>query len=200
MNYRTPKLTNLRPANDTPSWSEPRRPSPAVIIHSSASTGDLKVMSFSLYYYTLGLAKDCERYLALRPRNPPQSQPVKTPSTHPRLVLSPPSWQNFYPKLFVHLVSATPMTFIPTGETWQLSGSQVVDWVRGLDAGGLVASTPLIREVILLDTNAELLQNLYLILTIGSHVDQQMSDAGDRLGLALRVSSAQPLTYRVLLD
>ncbi|KAF8595989.1 hypothetical protein BDV93DRAFT_611111 [Ceratobasidium sp. AG-I] len=172
------------PANCTPSWPKPQRPSPAIIIHSSASTGEPKLMQFSLYYYTIGLASDCQRYLSLPPRKSSESQPAKGPLTHPRLVLNPPYWQSFYFLFIVHLVTATPVAFVPTSEGRRLSGNDIIAWVEALDAGALVASSHRIREVLLLETHTELLKSLYGISMSGSCVEDQASKLCEQYRLA----------------
>ncbi|KAF8595987.1 acetyl-CoA synthetase-like protein [Ceratobasidium sp. AG-I] len=172
------------PVSRTLPWPEPRRPTPAIIIHSSATTGEPKLLQFSLYYYTMDCALACQRYLELPPRKGSQFFPAKGPLTHPRLVLNPPYWQSFYFSFIVHLVTATPMAFVPTSEGRRLSGNDIIAWVEALDAGALIASAHRIREVLLLGTHAELLRSLYYIRMTGSQVDQRLSDLCTQHGIA----------------
>lgn len=145
-------------------------------------------MRFSLYYYTLGLAENCKQHLASSPKSTSKSQPAKGPLTHPRLVLIPPYWQSFYRTFFVHLVTATPVALVSVSEFSQLSGSEIVAWIKSLQAGALVASAHRVREVLLLHSDIELLQSLYGITMSGSRVNQQVSDLCEDHGLVATVS------------
>ncbi|KAF8596015.1 hypothetical protein BDV93DRAFT_563790 [Ceratobasidium sp. AG-I] len=176
-------MEQLGIAAHTPPWPEPRRPSPAVIIQSSASTGDPKLMRFSLHYYTLGLAWNCQRHLESSRKNASESQSDKQQSMRPRLVLIPPYWQSFYRSFFAHLVTATPIAFAHTSDTSRLSGAEIAAWLEGLQAGALVASAHRVREVAMLGTHTKLLQNLSYIATSGSRVDQQTSNLFHAHGL-----------------
>ncbi|KAF8750326.1 hypothetical protein RHS01_09371 [Rhizoctonia solani] len=42
-----------------PPWPVPQRPTPALILQSSGTTGKPKILRFSLYYYTIGLEYNC---------------------------------------------------------------------------------------------------------------------------------------------
>ncbi|KAF8595990.1 hypothetical protein BDV93DRAFT_514494 [Ceratobasidium sp. AG-I] len=164
-------------------WPEPRRPSPAIIVQSSASTGDPKLMSFSLYYYTLGHAWNCKQHLASGRKSASKSHPAKGPFTHPRLVLTPPYWQSFYRALFAHLATATPMAFVHTLDVEELSGAETLSWIENLQAGALIGRTFHLYNMVVLGTHTELLRGLYFISTSGSRVDQQMSDLYEEHGL-----------------
>ncbi|KAF8595985.1 hypothetical protein BDV93DRAFT_514489 [Ceratobasidium sp. AG-I] len=82
------------------------------------------------------------------------------------------------------------MAFVPTSEVTELSGSEVVAWVGGLDVGSLVAPTALIREPILLGTHTELLRSLYSIRMTGSHIDQRVSELCEQHRLAMSLFMA----------
>ncbi|KAG8704361.1 hypothetical protein FRC08_002269 [Ceratobasidium sp. 394] len=161
-----------------PEWPTPKRPSPAVIIQSSSSTADPKLMSFSLYYYTIGLAWNCEQHLAST-----SSNAVKGPRTHPRLIYTPPFWQTFHRFLLAHLVTATPVALVPTPELCSLSGHELACWIETLDIGGMVSAAFNVRDILLVDVHTELLQGLYAISMIGSIVDERLSDLISLKGL-----------------
>ncbi|KAG8721360.1 hypothetical protein FRC08_013723 [Ceratobasidium sp. 394] len=158
--------------SDTPpEWPTPKRPSPALIIQSSSSCANPKLMSFSLHFYTIGLAWNCEQYLGSKPL-----RPGKGPRTHPRLVYKRPFWQAFHSLLIEHLVTATPVTFVATSELCRLSGQELVAWIETSDIGGLASSVHNVREIVTVDAHTELLQGLYSIVMIGSVVDERLSD------------------------
>ncbi|KAG8710898.1 hypothetical protein FRC09_020885 [Ceratobasidium sp. 395] len=165
------ELDGLDPA---PAWPTPKRPCPASVIQSSSSTSKSKLMSFSLHYYTLGLAYNCCQHLAAQPYSPAAFP--KRPQTHPRLIYTPPFWQTFHRFLLDHLVTATPFTLVPGPDMSCLSGHELAEWIKTLDVGGMVSAAFNVRDILLIDTYTELLQGLYAVTMIGSVVDEQLSD------------------------
>ncbi|KAB5589737.1 Potassium voltage-gated channel subfamily H member 2 [Ceratobasidium theobromae] len=150
-----------------PAWPKPQRPTPAVIIQSSASTGTPKLLRFSLYYYTIGHPFNCQKYLSL---GHPQGRGGKTPFTHPLLSVTPPFWQGFFIPLFVHLATATPLAIAHISDISTFTSEHLVDWARGLDVGGITCSTAMLRNMATstVEANAEFLQSMYLIRITGS--------------------------------
>lgn len=167
------------------SWPTPRRPTPAVIIHSSASSSTTKMFQFSLYFYTIGHQLNCQSHLEAARPDPSR---LKTPYTHPVLLFNPPSWQNFYRYLFVHLTTATPLAFPHIANINQFSSSQFIAWAKGMDAGATVSYVPYIRQVFVDEKDIEFFKGLYSISISGSVVDDWVSEMFEKSELPLRVS------------
>ncbi|KAB5588205.1 Potassium voltage-gated channel subfamily H member 2 [Ceratobasidium theobromae] len=152
-----------------PPWPAPRRPTPMLILQSSATTGIPKLLKYSLYYYTLGLAFNCQSYLALaHPSNPK----AKNPYTHPRLTFSPPYWQSFYRTFFVHLLTATPLAFAHIPDVLKLTSEHFITWAQGLDVGATASYVRFVRDVVSWGTHTEFLQSLFTIGISGTPVDE----------------------------
>ena len=146
-------------------------------------------MSFSLYYYTIGIAWNCQQHLASGSKSASKSHPAKGPFTHPRLVATSPYWQSFYRVFFTHLATATPMAFIHSASTIGLSGAEILSWIENLQAGAFIGCAHHVRDMVSLGTHTKLLQSLYFISTSGSSVDDQISNLYETLGLQVTVSS-----------
>ncbi|CEL58455.1 hypothetical protein RSOLAG1IB_12123 [Rhizoctonia solani AG-1 IB] len=152
-----------------PPWPIPRRPTPALILQSSATTGEPKLLRFPLHIYTIGHVYNCRTYL--QPILPGRTS--KSPYTHPRLVLSPLYWQSFYRSFFVHLTTATPLAFAHIKSIVDLSSSQVIDWAMALDVGAIASVTGLIRQipVTTLEHHASFFRTLFSFTLSGSAID-----------------------------
>ncbi|CUA76998.1 Potassium voltage-gated channel subfamily H member 2 [Rhizoctonia solani] len=164
-------------------WPKPQRPTPAVVLHSSATTGIAKLLSFSLYYYTLGLPKTIQN---ARPAMPHISNPnLKTPMTHPFLIFSPPYWQSFHGSLFNHLVSGTSTTFAHVPDIMKLPSSQLITWARALDVGGMLCAPRFLQQSLASDfeDNSSFLQSLYMVVVCGSAIDDSTSALIEKHGL-----------------
>ncbi|KAF8703158.1 hypothetical protein RHS03_06212, partial [Rhizoctonia solani] len=152
-----------------PPWPIPRRPTPALILQSSATTRKPKILRFPLHIYTIGHAYNCQTYLQSANTLGGTS---KTPYTHPRLVLSPPYWQSFYRSLFVHLTTATPLAFAHVRNVLDLSPNHIIGWARALDAGAIASAAGLIRQIPLAtwEAHADLFQSLFSFTISGSSI------------------------------
>lgn len=142
-----------------------------MILQSSGTTGEPKLLKFSLYYYTIGHAWNCQQHLASGRKSGSKFHPAKGPLTHPRLMISPPYWQSFYRVFFTHLTTATPVAFAYIPGVAGLSPTETLSWIENLQAGAFIGNTSQLRDMVLLGTHTKLLQSLYSISTSGSSVE-----------------------------
>ncbi|KAF8755542.1 hypothetical protein RHS01_05040 [Rhizoctonia solani] len=112
-------------------WPTAQRPTPAFILQSSGTTGVPKLLRFSLYFYTIGLANHRQNQFSLARL----SRTYKSPYTHPRLVLVPFYWPSFYTYLVITLATGTPMAFAYFMDVLRLTGNKIVD-LLSLSFGG----------------------------------------------------------------
>ncbi|CAE6420121.1 unnamed protein product [Rhizoctonia solani] len=156
------------------SWPEPRRPTPAVILHSSGTTGLAKLCSFSLYFYTLGPPP-----IASNGRTTAQdiaNTNIKTPYNHPHLIFSPPYWQSFYNSLFRRLVAGIPTALACIPDMMKFPSNQFMVWVRALDVGSVSCAPRYLCRALQSESDIALLRSLYMIVTSGSALDNTTSD------------------------
>ncbi|KAF8676586.1 hypothetical protein RHS04_06443 [Rhizoctonia solani] len=142
-----------RPTLAPPPWPTPRRPTPALVLQSSGTTGKPKLLSYL--------------------RSKGSGSISKNPHTHPRLVLAPPYWPSFYRSLFVHLTTATPMALPYVKGVDSLSPSRIIGWATALDVGAIAASTGLIRQIPLTawEAHADFFRSLFDFTISGSSID-----------------------------
>ncbi|CAE6455484.1 unnamed protein product [Rhizoctonia solani] len=168
-------------AGAPPAWPIPQRPTPALILQSSGTTGDPKILRLSLYYYTIGLGYNCQGYLGLArlDRTP------KSPYTHPRLIPIPFYWSSFFLSFLVHLKTATPVAFAHFTNFLQFKPSIFIDWATTLDVGAITCSSGLVRliPVANLEAHAEFFQSLFSFAFTGSSLDRASSSVFERLGI-----------------
>lgn len=176
------------PALHAPPWPEPKRPTPVVIIQSSATTGVPKLFRFSLYYYTINLASKCRNFLMAHPRG---SKP-KIPLTHPRLLLTPPHWQGFYFPLFLHLATATPIAFVNIPHFTGFSFDHLFAWAEGLDIGAISCSAAVLRAIptSVLETCVSFLQSLYAVAVSGSTLGDKKSALFEKHKIPIQVNGS----------
>ncbi|CAE6522801.1 unnamed protein product [Rhizoctonia solani] len=125
-------------AGSAPSWPKPQRPTPALILHSSGTTGVPKLIQFSLFWYTLFLPTDDVNIISAAYFSGTASSSTRPPQTHPQLIFSPPFWQSYHASLVIHLITATPVTFGYLQDAANLPSNQLVPWARALDVGSII--------------------------------------------------------------
>ncbi|KAJ1306401.1 hypothetical protein OPQ81_007406 [Rhizoctonia solani] len=160
-------------------WPEPRRPDPALIIHSSGSTGSAKLLPLSSYFITLGLPS---------PKKLEASQnDILTPDPRPILVFSPPYWASFNAALINRLATGHPTAFAHVKDIAKVSSSQFIDWPRSLGAGGSVSAPRFIRDVLVSgsESSIKLLQGMDNIAVGGSVLDESTAALAEKYKLKL---------------
>ncbi|CAE6425418.1 unnamed protein product [Rhizoctonia solani] len=169
--------TKQTQADSTLPWPEPCRPDPAIITHSSGSTGTAKLLQLSLYLCTLSLPKVENLNIGNLIRSTDDSRPC--------LVFSPPYWQSFSAALINQLVTGTPMTFAHVLDIAKFPSSQLLGWARGLGAGGVVCAPRFIRDVLTSGSEADitLLQGFYNIIVGGSALDESTAALAEKYKL-----------------
>ncbi|KAG8747766.1 hypothetical protein FRC11_012250, partial [Ceratobasidium sp. 423] len=185
-------------------WPEPKRPDPAIILHSSGSTGSAKLLQFSLYFCTLVIPKvqklDAEKLNI-------------TPELRPTLLFSPPYWQSFSMVLISQLVTGTPTAFAHVPDIAKFPSGQFIDWVRGLGAGAVISAPRFIRDILASgsESNIRFLQGLYNIVVGGSTLDESTAALAEKYTLkfmnafgctelgAIMVTNQVPYTHLYLL-
>ncbi|EUC55305.1 AMP-binding enzyme, partial [Rhizoctonia solani AG-3 Rhs1AP] len=166
-----------------PPWPTPRRPTPALILQSSGTTGRPKLLRLSLYHYTIGHGDGCRAYLAsARPE-----KTSKTPFTHPRLVPVPFYWSSTFYYMFVHLTTATPMAFAYFTNILAFTPSELIDWAIAFNVGAIGCSSGIVRRIpnAAFESNAEFLRSLFLFSFTGSAVDEAQSQLFEELQLPI---------------
>ncbi|CAE6452836.1 unnamed protein product [Rhizoctonia solani] len=142
-------------------WPEPQRPDPAIIIHSTGSTAEAKLLRFSLYFYTLSLPDTAHIGNTVLDRRP-------------CLMFSPPHWQNFNLSFIIRLAAGIPMTFAHILDISKFPSSHFIGWAKGLDIGAVVCSARFIRDALISGSqeNINFLQEMYNITVGGSALDE----------------------------
>ncbi|EUC59294.1 AMP-binding enzyme [Rhizoctonia solani AG-3 Rhs1AP] len=146
-------------------WPEPCRPDPAIISHSSGSTGTAKLVQVSLYFCTLGIPD--RRVLEFANLDNSIHDP------RPNLILSPSYWSSFNTALTNQLVTGTPMAFAHVFDIAKFPSSEFIGWARGLGVGGVVCAPRFIRDIVTSGSEADIsfLQGFYNIIVGGSALD-----------------------------
>ncbi|CUA72574.1 hypothetical protein RSOLAG22IIIB_10130 [Rhizoctonia solani] len=158
-------------------WPEPQRPDPAIITHSSGSTGAIKLFSFSLYFYTLNTPKS---------QNQPDKGPNNnTPNPRPMLIFSPPYWQSFNSVLIAWLAAGIPVTFPHVLDIATLPSSEFISWVQGLDVGATLSAPRFIRDILASGSEYHIssLQALDHIFVGGSALDSSTAALAEKYKL-----------------
>ncbi|CAE6449163.1 unnamed protein product [Rhizoctonia solani] len=158
-------------------WPEPRRPDPAIILHSSGSTGAAKLLQFSLYFYSLNFS-------LIRNSNTILDN---TPDSRPFLLFSPQYWQSFGFVLTAQLAARAPIAFTHVPDISQFPSNRFIDWVRGLGVGGLICAPRFIRDILASgsEANIKYLQGLSNIVVGGSVLDESTATLAERYKLRL---------------
>ncbi|CUA71417.1 Outer capsid protein VP4 [Rhizoctonia solani] len=155
-------------------WPTPRRPTPALILQSSGTTGPPKLLRCPLHYYTIGLGYFCQTYLgsALSGRT------FKTPHTHPRLLLASFCWQSAIMAFFVNLTTATPIAFAHVRDYLNVSSSQFVEWATALDVGAISCHGAQVHHMsrAVIKANTKFFQSLFAFTLSGTTVDSSLSE------------------------
>ncbi|CAE6468552.1 unnamed protein product [Rhizoctonia solani] len=164
-------------ADPTYPWPEPRRPDPAIVLHSSGSSGAAKLLQFSLHFYTLNfsLTENC----AAISNN--------TSNSRPFLIFSPPYWQSFGSVFTGQLATGAPIAFTHVPDIAQFPSNQFIDWVKGLDVGGLMCAPRFIRDILASgsEANIKYLQGLSSIIVGGSALDESTGVLAEKYKLKL---------------
>ncbi|KAG8718168.1 hypothetical protein FRC09_013064 [Ceratobasidium sp. 395] len=167
-----------------PPWPTPRRPTPSVVIHSSATTNAPKLLRFPLQYW----AMDLEIHLKRRAQAAQSSKPAQPPPDlkTTRLLIYPLFWMTSMKILLLHLVSQTPLALVNKADISKLSGAEILDWAVASKTDHLFTMAPQAREMLRLafdengspkDPNwAAALSRLESMAVTGTNVDQELSD------------------------
>ncbi|CAE6502481.1 unnamed protein product [Rhizoctonia solani] len=160
-----------------PSWPELRRPTPALIPHTSGTTGVAKLIRFSLFWYTLFLPTDDVKVISAAYFSGTAHSSPKPPQTQPQLIFSPSFWQSYHALLLIHLITATPVTFCHLQDAANLPSKQLIPWARALDVRSIICSPRVLREMSIeeFEAQAEFLGSLNSITVSGGPVDRSMS-------------------------
>ncbi|CAE6515801.1 unnamed protein product [Rhizoctonia solani] len=161
---------------DTVPWPTPQRPTPMLILQSSGTTGRPKLLRTSLYYLTIRV-KQVSRWVVR------SGESIKTPHSHPCLVLLPCFWMSLSYSLLHHLVAARHMAFAYVLDIYQFPPNQLIDWAIALDAGAIMASTGLARLIpkATYEAHAEFFRSLYSFSLGGSTMSSQLSAVFEEL-------------------
>lgn len=155
-------------------WPEPRRPNPAIILHSSGSTGVVKLLRFSLHFYTF---------------DPPDGASISNNvSDHrPYLMLSAPHWQSFNMAFIVRLVVGNSMAFAHVHDITKLPSSKFIGWAQGLGAGAVACPPRFIRDTLASgsESNIRFLQGMNNIYVSGSTLDETTAALAEKYKLRL---------------
>ncbi|CAE6452830.1 unnamed protein product [Rhizoctonia solani] len=160
-----------------PTWPEPRRPTPALILHSSGTTGAAELFRFSLFWYTIPLPTDDPKVISAAYFSTKADSSSRSPQKHPKLIFSPPFWQSYHSSLLIHLLTATPVTFGYFPDAANLPSNQLVSWAKALDVGSIICVPRFLREISIeeFEKQAEFLGGLHSISLVGGSVDRSMS-------------------------
>ncbi|CAE6390629.1 unnamed protein product [Rhizoctonia solani] len=160
-------------------WPAPQRPTPALILQSSGTTGRPKLLRLPLYYFTIRLAETGRTYLSLARL----SRTPKTPHSHPRLAPVPFHWSSTFYYLFTHLTTATPMAFAYFSDIYQFPPTELIDWSIALDVGAIACSSGLIRLIPkhTYEAHAAFFRSLYSFSFTGSTMSNALSQVFEEL-------------------
>ncbi|KAJ1302138.1 hypothetical protein OPQ81_000967 [Rhizoctonia solani] len=177
--HQLAKMEIQTQAGTTLPWPAPRRPTPALILQTSGTSGKPKILRMSLYYYTMELAYNCQSYLASARSNGIS----KTPYSHPRMAPVPFYWSSFFRYLFMHLATATPMAFVHLTNIFEFSPSQFVGWAKALDVGAIACVAGLVRQIpkATLEVHLEFFRSLFSFTFSGSSIDDNLSNLYESL-------------------
>ncbi|CAE6497251.1 unnamed protein product [Rhizoctonia solani] len=159
-------------------WPEPKRPDPAIILHSSGSTGSAKLIQYSLYFCTLGIPNVIK--LNAEKLN-------ITPDLRPSLLFSPPYWGSFNTVLINQLVGGTPTAFAHVPDISKFPSGQFTNWARGFDVGGIICAPRFIRDILAsgLESDISFLRSMYNIAVVGSTLDEPTAALAEKHALKL---------------
>ncbi|KAG9102532.1 hypothetical protein FRC06_001841 [Ceratobasidium sp. 370] len=166
-------------AGPAPPWPTPRRPTPSVIIHSSSSTSNPKLLRLSLQYWAQSLESHSELIVSSGPR-------ISSGTHRTRLLASPPSWHTFSNILVLHLATQAPVAFVHKCNLASLTASEILDWLVASKAGQVVTPALHAREMLHLAFNpdgttkqeewATAMRSLDSLGITGSDVDSALSE------------------------
>ncbi|KAF8755546.1 hypothetical protein RHS01_05044 [Rhizoctonia solani] len=189
-----------REVGTSPAWPIPQRPSPALILQSTGTTGYPKLLRLSLYFHTIGHEYNCRMHLnCIFP-----DRTDKTPHSHPRLLLAPFYWQNFYRTLFVHLTTATPIAFAWFMNILEFSSSQLIDWAKTLDVGAIACDAGQVCQMprTTLAEHAGFFRGLYSFTLSGAAIGSSLSKSLEELDIRITVcvsrrSQPPTISYKI---
>ncbi|CAE6520716.1 unnamed protein product [Rhizoctonia solani] len=181
--HQLAKLEKQYQATDPIEWPVPVRPTPALILQSSGTTGRPKLLRMSLYYYTIRHKENCQAFLELAHLK----RTSKTPYSHPRLVPVPFYWSSAPYYIFTHLTTATPMAFVYFTHFLEFPPSQLLDWAVALEVGAISCTSGLVRSIpkAKFEVHAGFLQTLYSFSFTGSSMDNALSQMFEELKIPI---------------
>ncbi|GAB1522809.1 hypothetical protein RhiTH_005933 [Rhizoctonia solani] len=158
-------------------WPAPRRPDPAIILHSSGSTGAAKLLQFSLYFYTINFSLVGNYGIISKNTSDPR----------PFLVFSPPYWQSFGFILTNQLAAGAPVAFTHVPDIAKFPSNRFIDWVKALEVGGVICAPRFIRDILASGSEADIkyLQEMSNIVVGGSALDESTAALAEKLQLKL---------------
>ncbi|CAE6468548.1 unnamed protein product [Rhizoctonia solani] len=158
-------------------WPEPKRPDPAVILHSSGSTGAAKLIQLSLYFYTFPLLTTQRLHTA--------SHSNIIFGSHPLLLFSPAYWQSFSSIFTMRLAIGIPTAFAHVSDIARLPSSHFVSWVQGLNAGEVMCAPRFVRDVLASgsESSINVLQNLQRVMVGGSALEESTGILAEKYNL-----------------
>ncbi|KAH7332772.1 hypothetical protein B0J17DRAFT_771550 [Rhizoctonia solani] len=181
--HRLAQFEQQGKGDTTPPWPAPQRPTPALILQSTGTTGIPKLLPLSLHYLTIGHEFSVRTHL--NPVRPERTH--KSPQTHPRLLLSPLYWLTFYMSIFVHLTTATPAAFAYYTNLINFTSSDLIEWAEGLDVGGIACDSGQIVQIpkSTFEAHLDLFQSLYSFTMSGVAMTKGTSDAFEECAIPI---------------
>lgn len=173
-----------------PQWPEPRRPVPSIILHSSASTNNPKLLRFPLQYWAQNLESHSEIIQS--------GASASSSAPRPRLMVSPPYWHTFANVLALHLATLTPFALVHTSDAGIMPAAEVLDWLVASDAAHIIVFSLQAREMLHVAFESEdnqqsrewarVMRNMEKVGITGSDIDEELSDTFVRNGVTALVS------------
>ncbi|KAG9127067.1 hypothetical protein FRC07_000790 [Ceratobasidium sp. 392] len=167
-----------------PPWPAPRRPTPSVVIHSSASTNAPKLLRFPFQYWATDLETFMKRRAQAAQATGPSQPPPSAKST--RILIYPLFWMTSMKILLLHLVTQSPLALANKVDISSLSGAEILDWLVASKTDHLFTMAPQAREMLRLAFDedgkpkssewAAALSRLESVAITGTNVDQELSD------------------------
>lgn len=150
-----------------------RIPEPSIISHSSASTGEPKLIPYSMRYWCFDIARHASEVLAQNLQ--------QTSAARPRLLIARPFYNTFVGFIVLHLISARPLALLQPRNGFAPTAVEVLDALVQTNAGEVATYVEQGRQMILLARDhpnkgwMEALLGLDQFAISGSGVDVHLS-------------------------